>query len=485
MVSKNSYKVLCPQIDKILLVKKYDALDLENLYDALVEKIQDAKTLIHLNSYAKFIVDNFLVNAGELYDELEKKKYGDEDEKAVIYYVYSSIVDLYVPFRAELLCNEINLQIRGKEPIVFGKPSNEVEIKDASQASSSPLYSTDNEEFYTSFLKDYQKTETQPSKTNSSPFENINKIERKLKKVVIGQDEAVGTVMDSLKLIYSGITTMRTLFFMGQTGVGKTMLSKALGDNYGGHFYKINCAEFAGGHEYARLIGAPPGYTGYTDKSLLKEKSEISNKWVFLFDEIEKAHPKFMSFLLSLMDEGKLTDNLGEELDFSNSIFIFTSNIGVADLKVGSRVGFDDNEVTYENSQEEIMESFELIFSPEFRGRIDDVVFFNSLTKEDMKKIAKLELDRIPIRRTKDLINFICDKGFSTKYGARGLRKFIEKEVGIVVAEELLKQNIPASRGRYYSYKIEDDRVVVIDTINIKDSLNGMESESEDEISGT
>ena len=139
-----------------------------------------------------------------------------------------------------------------------------------------------------------------------------------------------------------------------------------IGNKYSGKFWKINCAEYAQQHEYAKLIGSPPGYVGHSERSLMAEKAEESNRWVILFDEIEKAHPKFYDFLLSVLDDGTATDNMGRVLDFSESIFIFTSNQGIKDLKLGKTVGFGNETVTVDKSKEEITQSVKSKFPAEF-----------------------------------------------------------------------------------------------------------------------
>ena len=253
--------------------------------------------------------------------------------------------------------------------------------------------------------------------------------------------------------------------FVGPTGVGKTQLAKLLGEKFSGNFYKINCAEYAGGHEYAKLIGSPPGYVGHTDKSFLAEKAEQSNRWVFLFDEVEKAHHKLYDFLLSLLDDGTCTDNLGTVLDFSESIFIFTSNQGIGDIKRES-VGFNRSEeqVTDKVTGDVIRKSIKSHFSPEFLNRLDDLVLFTSLTKEEVRKIAKLQLATIPIEQTKSLIDFVVDNGYSAEYGARNIERFIKNNVCVPIANAILNKRVPKKAGGYYKPRIIDGQVTIIDT---------------------
>ena len=260
--------------------------------------------------------------------------------------------------------------------------------------------------------------------------------------------------------------------FLGPTGVGKTQLAKLLGQSYSGNFYKINCAEYSGGHEYAKLIGSPPGYVGHSEKSVLGEKAEISNKWVFLFDEVEKAHPKFFDFLLSLLDDGTCTDNLGNTLDFTESIFVFTSNQGMDSIKYGKQLGFErktnDMEV-FQQSKEKIRESVKGKFSPEFLNRLDDIITFNALSVEDVEKIVRLQLNDLPIRRTKPLIKYIIKNGYSVEYGARNIARFIKNNVSVKIAEAILERKVPQNKKTLYDFKLKDDTLELVKLENLNE----------------
>ena len=243
---------------------------------------------------------------------------------------------------------------------------------------------------------------------------------------------------------------------------------------------KINCAEFASAHEYAKLIGAPPGYVGHGEKSMLADKAEKSNRWVFLFDEVEKAHHKLFDLLLSLLDEGKVCDNLGKELDFSESIFLFTSNQGVSNLRGDKRVGFGNEDVTYEESKEDVEKSIKNKFSPEFINRVDAFIYFNSLTPEDCIKIAKLSLKDIPIKRYKVLLNHIVKNGYSEQYGARNIQRFVKNNIGVKVADMILKKRLPKKEGDMYTPKIIDNELFIVDTVEMEN-----ENSQTNDISGT
>lgn len=296
-----------------------------------------------------------------------------------------------------------------------------------------------------------------PVKKFPANLKDLTLLEDQLNKKVIGQPEAVEATVNAIKLLSTGLAEFSTLFFVGPTGNGKTRLAKVLSDlYYKDRFFKINCGEYANQHEYAKLIGSPPGYIGHTDQSLLAEKADKSNSWVFLFDEIEKAHPKFYDFLLNLLDEGKICDSNGKELDFTQSLFIFTSNKGMSDNRIGdSRMGFSKEVITYENSKDNILESVKKSFSPEFLNRVDKTILFNQLKEEELLKVARLELNGVPVRKTKELLNYIISEGYSQEYGARHLSKFIKNNVAILVADAVLNAVSP-SKGNYYTCKVRN-----------------------------
>ena len=228
----------------------------------------------------------------------------------------------------------------------------------------------------------------------------------------------------------------------------------------------MNCAEYAGGHEYAKLIGSPPGYVGHSEKSLLAEKAEQSNSWVFLFDEIEKAHHKLYDFLLSLLDDGTCTDNMGQVLDFTQSIFIFTSNQGMSEVKRES-VGFDrttNREIEDSATEETVRKSVKRHFSPEFLNRIDEVVVFKSLTRKDIREIAEIQLEDLPIKATKSLIDFVAENGYSQEYGARNISRFIKNNVSDKIADAILNRLVPKKEEEYYTPRIVDNQVKIVDT---------------------
>lgn len=295
-------------------------------------------------------------------------------------------------------------------------------------------------------------TTSQAAKTFSD-LPAISKLNKQLKDRVIGQDAAVDELTKILKLKAAGLCDFTTHFFIGPTGVGKTELSKALAEEvYGSEkkLLKINCGEYSSSHEYAKLLGSPPGYIGHQEKALLQEKAEESNEWVILFDEIEKAHHKLHNVLLNLLDEGTVMDSHGNVLDFSKSVILMTSNVGVRQFVGKTSVGFGAKEnMSYEDAREDIDQEFKAKFSPEFINRIQSTVYFNELSKDDAKKITKNLLKKYPVAYQPKLINYIVDQGFSRQYGARNIKRFIQSEVAVSLADAIL------THGKDITFKAE------------------------------
>jgi ATP-dependent Clp protease ATP-binding subunit ClpA len=360
---------------------------------------------------------------------------------------YSAIVEFYPDFRIEYVCYDINEVL--PESLLL-----ESLISDSKQ----------DEEFK---KKLEEKTKRKKTKKAEEPplttLESIEELEKFLKKNIIGQDEAIRAVRDAVKLKAAEFSTHMNLFFIGKTGRGKTQLARKLGEKYSKHFWVINCAEFTNGHEVSRLLGSPPGYIGHSESSLIKEKADQSNRWTIVFDEIEKAHPKLYNILLSLLDTGTLTDNSGNEIDLTDSIFIMTSNCGLKDLKTHT-VGFG-SEPSSEGNKEQIMKSIEATFSPEFRGRVDEFVFFNDLTTEDIKKIAKLALSKYPVKATPEIINYVIEHGYSEEFGARDIQRVLKRLVGLPLADEILANRQPDNGTGKYDAEIRENKLEIINTI--------------------
>ena len=297
------------------------------------------------------------------------------------------------------------------------------------------------------------------AKAELKELNNLNKI---ISNKVIGQKDAVSKVVKAIQRNRAGIKDpnkpIGSFIFLGQTGVGKTQLAKILSSElFSGSdsLIRIDMSEYMEKFAVSRLIGAPPGYVGYEEGGQLTEKVRRKPYSVILLDEVEKAHPDIFNMLLQVLDEGSLTDSLGRKVDFKNTVIIMTSNLGARQVKdFGNGVGFGTESMISQESKNiknTIEKSLKKAFSPEFLNRVDEIVIFNSLEKDDLKKILNIELEKLK-NRLKELgyeikispkaITFLCDKGFDKKYGARPLKRAIQNYVEDLIAEEIVKSNI-------------------------------------------
>ena len=282
------------------------------------------------------------------------------------------------------------------------------------------------------------------------------KMEDHLRKVVVGQEEPISAIARAVRRSRAGIKNPRrpigSFIFLGPTGVGKTLLAQALAEFMFGSkdsLVQIDMSEYMDKFNVSRLIGAPPGYVGYEEGGQLTEKVRRKPYSVILLDEIEKAHPDVFNILLQVFEEGRLTDSLGRKVDFRNTIILMTSNVGADMLRKQGSLGFvaQKDEVTYEHMKGRLLEEVKKTFKPEFLNRVDDIIVFRSLTKENLHDIVELEIadvvkrlkDRqIEMELTKDAIELLVEKGFDPVYGARLLKRTIQRLLEDPMAEELL-----------------------------------------------
>jgi ATP-dependent Clp protease ATP-binding subunit ClpC len=302
---------------------------------------------------------------------------------------------------------------------------------------------------------------TKVSQTESGKLVNMSDA---LKGKVIGQDEAVNKVVKAIQRNRAGLKDpnkpIGSFFFLGPTGVGKTQLAKVLAKylfDTEDALIRIDMSEFMEKFSISRLVGAPPGYVGYEEGGQLTEKVRRKPYSIVLLDEVEKAHPDVFNLLLQVLDDGHMTDGLGRKIDFKNTILIMTSNIGARQLQdFGTGVGFGTKakeESRDENSKAVIQNALRKAFSPEFLNRVDDMIMFRSLERHDIHKIIDLELDKL-FKRIQDLgylleltekaKDFIVERGYDEKFGARPLKRAIQKFIEDPLAEGIINQNLNA-----------------------------------------
>jgi len=314
----------------------------------------------------------------------------------------------------------------------------------------------------------------------------LAKLPELIKGKVIGQDEAVAKVVKAIQRNRAGLKDpnkpIGSFIFLGQTGVGKTQLAKVLARELFDSedtLVRIDMSEYMEKFAISRLVGAPPGYVGYEEGGQLTEKIRRKPYAVVLLDEIEKAHPDVFNMLLQVLDDGFLTDSLGRKIDFSNTIIIMTSNIGARKLKdFGTGVGFGTSaqkSQETDNARGIIENALKKAFAPEFLNRIDDVVVFNVLEREDINLIIDIELEKLfdrikdlgyTLKLSKKAKDFIADKGFDKQYGARPLKRAIQKYIEDPLAEEIITSKI--HEGDVISMDLDKDATEL--TIKIKTS---------------
>jgi ATP-dependent Clp protease ATP-binding subunit ClpC len=290
--------------------------------------------------------------------------------------------------------------------------------------------------------------------------QKLLKMEDELKDHVIGQDEAVIAISKALRRSRADLKDPRrpigSFVFLGPTGVGKTFLARSLAEFMFGDadaLIQIDMSEYMEKFTASRLIGSPPGYVGYEEGGQLSEAVRRRPYSVVLFDEIEKAHPDVMHLLLQILEEGKITDSLGRKIDFRNTIIIMTSNVGAELIKRQTSLGFGaiTSHESYEQMRDKILEESKRVFKPEFLNRLDDMIVFHTLGRNDLAKIVDLEvakvvervrLKAIAVHLDASAVEFLIDKGYDPTYGARPMRRAVEKFLEDPLAEELLRGKV-------------------------------------------
>ena len=315
---------------------------------------------------------------------------------------------------------------------------------------------------------------------NTTNEKNIEfDLESKLKESIIGQNDAIDVVVNAIQRNQTGLKDpnkpIGSFIFLGQTGVGKTQLAKSLGEelfNSNDSLIRLDMSEYMEKFSVSRLIGAPPGYVGYEEGGQLSEKVRRKPYSIVLLDEVEKAHPDVFNMMLQVLDDGYLTDSVGRKVDFKNTVIIMTSNIGTRKLKdFGTGVGFDTDYRKREKnklSTEVLKKSLGKKFSPEFLNRIDEIVVFNELDKTEIEKIVKIEIKKF-INRLSEIeykiqidskaISFLAKKGYNKEYGARPVKRAIQKFIEDEIAKMIVKNKIKKNDNIVISHKKDNDKL--------------------------
>ena len=306
------------------------------------------------------------------------------------------------------------------------------------------------------------------SRMLQSEKQKLLTLEAELHKRVVGQDEAIGAVSDAIRRSRAGLQDTKrpigSFIFLGTTGVGKTELAKALAEflfNNENNMVRIDMSEYQERHTVSRLIGAPPGYVGYEESGQLTEAVRRKPYSVVLLDEIEKAHPDVFNILLQVLDDGRLTDNKGRTVDFKNTIVIMTSNIGSHIIQENlEHVTEKNRDEVFDRTRQQVFELLKKTIRPEFLNRIDEIIMFRPLTKEEIQTVVELQLgiiqkmlgkNDIRLRATEKAIRFIATLGFDPQFGARPIKRVIQK----TLLNELSKMILEG--------KVNKDKEIVVD----------------------
>src|SRR5438876_213589 len=403
------------------------------LPDKAIDVLDEAGARIRLRSMTK------PPNLAELEEQIERLSIQkDEAVKNAEYEEAAKLRDQAEALRAKK--EEMQRQWREKAKEIDGVVDEEVIAEVVSKMTGVPLTRLEKEE-----------------------ASRLLELENELHKRVVSQDEAIKAIAKTIRRARSGLKDphrpMGSFLFLGPSGVGKTLLSKALAEFMFGDedsLVQIDMSEYMEKHNVSRLIGAPPGYVGYEEGGQLTERIRRRPYSVVLLDEVEKAHPDVFNMLLQIMEEGHLTDSFGRRVDFRNVVMIMTSNIGAELIKGGVQPfglqgrgkGSSKEDQSYEKMKETLMKEIERYFRPEFIGRLDDVIVFRPLGREHLEKIVELELNKVTKRLTEhglkiDLTQeakeFLIDKGTNNDFGARPLRRAIEQFVEDPLSEDILR----------------------------------------------
>ena len=383
----------------------------------------------------------------DIYEDYHDVKYTEEAIKSSIELSSKYISDRFLPDKAIDVIDEtgalLNINRKNKKTIKVSKNDIEMTISKITKIPEQTITTSDKKD--------------------------LKNLEENLKRVIFGQNKAVETLSNAIKLSRVGLRdenkTIGSFLFTGPTGVGKTEISKQLSEILGIDLIRFDMSEYMERHTVSRLIGAPPGYVGFDQGGLLTEAIVKSPHCVLLLDEIEKAHPDIFNILLQVMDAGQLTDNNGRKSDFRNVILIMTTNIG-ADLLSKRNIGFAES-----SNETDAMNSLKRLFSPEFRNRLDETIQFNYLDKSVILSIvdkfltrlqAQLDKRNVEIQVSKKVIEWIADNGYDKEMGARPMERFISQNIKKPLVDKLLFGNLKG--GGLIKLDIEKGKLKFTDT---------------------
>jgi ATP-dependent Clp protease ATP-binding subunit ClpC len=316
------------------------------------------------------------------------------------------------------------------------------------------------------------------SNISQDEIERLLNIENEMSGSVIGQEEAIQKISSAIKRNRTGIRKQQkpigSFMFIGPTGVGKTELAKTLAKNVFGSeesIIRVDMSEYGEKFNISKLIGSPPGYVGYNEGGQLTEKVKNKPYSLILFDEIEKAHPDIFNVMLQLLDEGHLTDASGRKINFKNTIIIMTSNIGLKEVQdFGTKIGFSNDDNKLKPSKAIIEKNLKKFFKPEFLNRLDDIVYFNNLNKNEILQIVDIQMNELSKRLSESNYTFkiskkakekLAELGYDDNYGARELQRVIQKHIEDEMSEQLLKHKMPTEAQFDISYNTTSDKIIV------------------------
>ena len=440
-------------------------------------KISDAAIEAAVNMSRRYITDRFLPDkAIDLIDEAaSKKRISNFTSPAEIKELEDEIKKLNIEKEAAIRAQEFERAAQFRDRIAAAEEKKEKAKSAWKEKNTSNTLSIDENDIadiVTSW------THIPVRKLESEESERLLHLEELLHQRVIGQDTAISAVSRAIRRSRMGLKDPKrpagSFIFLGPTGVGKTELAKALTEILFGDenmMIRIDMSEYMEKHSISKLIGSPPGYVGYEEGGQLTEKIRRNPYSVVLFDEIEKAHPDVFNLLLQILDDGTLTDSEGRHVDFKNTIIIMTSNIGASDIAEPKKLGFSSNEKELlrddENMHKTVMNALKHAFRPEFLNRIDEIIIFSKLTKEDIHNIARMLLSEsakriqkvgVTVQFDDSLIDYIADEGFDPVYGARPLKRAIVRCVEDGFATEMLEGKFHA--GDCVKISVKDEKTV-------------------------